>query len=92
MNYAQAVKANRTRAGAMRAIQCQAETELGRRLNETEVTYLLTQTTVNVLLEQIEKVFRVLFLFVLLSQLIVSVWVWFPEVPDVLVQEASPFL
>ena len=72
----------------MRAIQCQAETELGRRLNEAEVTYLLTQTIVNVLLEQIEKVFRVLFLFVLLSQLIVSVWLWFPEVPDVFVQEA----
>ena len=76
----------------MRAIQCQAETELGRRLNETEVTYLLTQTTVNVLLEQIEKVFRVLFLFVLLSQLIISVWVWFPEVPDIFVQEVSFFL
>ena len=76
----------------MKAIQCQTETELGRRLNETEETHLLTHTTANVLLEQIEKVFRVLFLFVLLSQLIVSVWVWFPEVPDVLVQEASPFL
>ena len=65
MNFARAVKANRprvTRAGAMKAIQCQTETELGRRLNETEEMHLLTHTTANVLLEQIEKVFRVYFL------------------------------
>ena len=57
MNFAQAVRGQLTRSGAIRAIQSQAETELGRKLSPEEATSLWCgRTSPNVLLEGIRKV------------------------------------
>ena len=56
MNFSQAVKGHLTRAGAIRAIQSQAETELGRKLSKEEESFLFTNTHPNILQAQIEKV------------------------------------
>ena len=57
MNFSQAVKRQLTRSGAIRAIQSQAETELGRKLNPEEATSLwCAGTSPHTLLEGIQKV------------------------------------
>ena len=57
MNFSQAVKGQLTRSGAIRAIQSQAETEIGRKLNPEEATSLWCgKTSPNALLEGIQKV------------------------------------
>ena len=57
MNFSQAVKRQLTRSGAIKAIQSQAETELGRKLNPEEATSLwCTGTSPHALLEGIQKV------------------------------------
>ena len=40
MNFSQAVRGQLTRSGAIRGIQIQAETELGRKLNKEEEAFL----------------------------------------------------
>ena len=57
MNFSQAVKGHLTRSGAIRAIQSQAETELGRKLSKEEELFLFTNTHPNMLMAQIEKVY-----------------------------------
>jgi hypothetical protein len=56
MNFSQAVKGQLTRSGAIRAIQSQADTELGRKLTKEEESFLFTKTHPNILLGQIQKV------------------------------------
>ena len=57
MNYSQAVQGQLTRSGAIRAIQSQAETELGRKLNPEESTSLwCTGSSPHAVLKQIQKV------------------------------------
>ena len=57
MNFSQAVKGHLTRSGAIRAIQSQAETELGRKLSREEESILFNNTPPNILQAQIEKVY-----------------------------------
>jgi hypothetical protein len=56
MNFSRAVKGHLTRPGAIRAIQSQAETELGRMLSKDEESFLFTNTPPIILRAQIEKV------------------------------------
>jgi hypothetical protein len=56
MNFSQAVKGHLTRSGAIRGIQFQAETELGRKLNKQEEALLFSAISPNMLLNQIQKV------------------------------------
>ena len=56
MSSVQSVLGQLTRPGAIRAIQSQAETELGRKLDHEEETFLCSGTSPNALLDQIKKV------------------------------------
>ena len=56
MNFSRAVKGHLTRTGAIRAIQSQAETELGRKLSREEESLLFNNTDPNILQAKIEKV------------------------------------
>jgi hypothetical protein len=56
MNFSQAVRGQLTRSGAIRGIQIQAETELGRKLNKEEEAFLFSTISPNMLLNQIQKV------------------------------------
>ena len=56
MNFSHAVKGQLTRLGAISGIQSQAETELGRKLLNEEEPFLLSSTSPNILLGQIQKV------------------------------------
>ena len=56
MNFAQAVLGRLSRSGVTSAIQSQAETELGRPLNDDEMNFLFSRSTPNTVLEQIQKV------------------------------------
>jgi hypothetical protein len=58
MNFSRAVKGHLTRTGAIRAIQSQAETELGRKMSKEEESLLFSNTQPNSLWAQIEKVYR----------------------------------
>ena len=55
MNFSQAVKGQLTRPGAVRAIQSQAETELGRKLTKEEESLLFSKSHPNIFLGQIQK-------------------------------------
>ena len=57
MNFSRAVKGHLTRAGAIRAIHSQAETDLGRKLSREEESILFNNTPPNILQAQIEKVY-----------------------------------
>jgi hypothetical protein len=56
MNFSKAVKGHPTKSFAIKAIQSQAETELGRKLTKEEESILFSKTHPNILLDQIEKV------------------------------------
>jgi hypothetical protein len=56
MNFSQAVKGQLSRPGAVRAIQSQAETELGRKLSKEEESLLFRNIHPNTFLGQIQKV------------------------------------
>ena len=56
MNFVQAVLGRLSRSGIARAIQSQAETELGRPLNDDEIHFLFSRSTPKTVLEQIQKV------------------------------------
>ena len=56
MNFSQAVRGQLTRSGAISAIQCQADTELGRELSKNEEMCLSSKTSPTQLLGQIQKV------------------------------------
>ena len=58
MNYAQAARGHHTRGGVTRAIQSQAETELGRKLSNEEEIFLSTKFSPCSLLDEIKKVGR----------------------------------
>ena len=55
MNFSQAVKGQARRPGAVRAIQSQAETELGRKLSKEEESLLFSNCHPNIFLGQIQK-------------------------------------
>ena len=55
MNFSQAVKGQLTRPGAIRAIQSQAETEIGRNLTKSEESFFFTNNPPNILLSNIQK-------------------------------------
>jgi hypothetical protein len=57
MNFSRAVKGHLTRTGAIRVIQSQAETELGRKLSKEEESLLFKNNPPNILQAQIEKVY-----------------------------------
>ena len=59
MNYAQAARGHHTRGGVTRAIQSQAETELGRKLSKEEEIFLSTKFSPPSLLDEIKKVRRI---------------------------------
>ena len=59
MSFAQALLGRLTRAGIASAIQSQAETELGRPLNDAEVTLLFSRCTPVAVLEKIQKVNKI---------------------------------
>ena len=72
----------------MNAIQSQAETELGRKLSKEEEVLIFTNHPPVVVLEQIETVIDSYFvLFKIKVYIIISVWVWFPQIPPVFVPE-----
>ena len=56
MNFAKATKGKVTKSNALACIQSQAELELSRRLNDEEVSYLLANTSSDIVQNQIEKV------------------------------------
>ena len=56
MNFSQAVRGPHTRGGDTKAIQSQAETELGRKLNREEERFLSVKYTPSSLLGEIDKV------------------------------------
>ena len=72
MNFSQAVKGHLTRSGAIRAIQSQAETELGRKLSKEEESFLFTKNDPNIFLAQIEKVYQLSFSEFLVTNIICS--------------------
>ena len=87
MNFSQAVKRQLTRSGAIKAIQSQAETELGRKLNPEEATSLwCTGTSPHALLEGIQKVKnKLIFLFMKIVYFITFCWISFFEVYIILI-------
>jgi hypothetical protein len=87
MNFSQAVKGYLTRFGAIRAIQSQAETELGRKLSKEEEYLLSSKTHPNIFLGQIQKVYYH-FCQTLFSCFTFTVRVRFPQVSVVLGSEA----
>ena len=88
MNFAHAVLGRLSRTGVMNAIQSQAETELGRKLSKEEEVLIFTNHPPVVVLEQIETVIDSYFvLFKIKVYIIISVWVWFPQIPPVFVPE-----
>ena len=56
MNFSKAVKGHPSKSFTIKAIQSQAETELGRKLTKEEESILFFKTHPNILLDQIEKV------------------------------------
>ena len=56
MNFAKATKGKVTKSNALACIQSQAELEFSRRLNDEEVSYLLANTSSDILQNQIDKV------------------------------------
>ena len=56
MSFAQAVLGRLTLSSVTSAIQSQAETELGRSLNEDELSSLFSRSTPNAVLDQIQQV------------------------------------
>ena len=55
MNFSQAVKGLLSTPAAIMAIQSQAETELGRKLNREEESFLFANTNPNIVLGQMRK-------------------------------------
>ena len=55
MNFSQAVRGQVTTSGAIKAIQSQAETELGRNLSKEEENFLFSHTNPSLLFGQIQK-------------------------------------
>jgi hypothetical protein len=87
MNFSRAVKGHLTRAGAIRAIQSQAETELGRKLSKEEESLLFTNTHPNIFQAQIEKVLTKCFIEFCSNPLYCLVWIWLPQIQVVLEPE-----
>ena len=60
MNFSQAVKGPLTNQSGLRMIRSQAETEIGRKLSDAEESLVFSKYPRNVLLENIEKVCKLL--------------------------------
>ena len=58
MNYSQAVKSHITEARVIQTIQSQAELEIRRKLNKEEARIIFSQTTPNIFLNDIKKVYE----------------------------------
>ena len=78
MSYAQAVKKINSKDSEIRTIRSQAETELGKELNETEESLLLSRFNQEQLCDHIQKVhIQSLYLFDIASiYFFSSVWIW----------------
>ena len=87
MSYAHAVKRIKINAveNRIKVIRSQAETELGRKLEDSEEYSLLSRFSSNMLCEQIQKVSQVAKMEVYMH---ISVWIRGPKICIIALQEA----